>query len=164
MVLPYMMPPAELQDRLQIYRAAASEAGHDPAQLQVMGTFHAFAAETSDEVRRLASPAYDNYQRLAGSRSSHGPKTYWRDGSDWEKHKLEHRVIGGTPAECIEHVAYWQETLGLTHIGGTFHFGGLDQQATLRSLELFAREVAPTFAAADAAAPPAAALGSAWRE
>ena len=38
------------------------------------------------------------------------------------------------------------------------------QQATLRSLELFAREVAPTFAAADAAAPPAAALGSAWRE
>ena len=52
-------------------------------------------------------------------------------------------MIGGSPDECIEQIRYWQQELGLTQIGGTFHFGGLEQSATLRSLELFAREVAP---------------------
>jgi hypothetical protein len=47
----------------------------------------------------------------------------------------------------------WQDTLGLTHIGGTFHFGGLDQSATLRSIELFAREVAPVFSPVRSLAP-----------
>jgi alkanesulfonate monooxygenase SsuD/methylene tetrahydromethanopterin reductase-like flavin-dependent oxidoreductase (luciferase family) len=163
MVLPYMMPPADLQDRLRVYRDAATEAGFDPAQLQIMGKFHVFVAETAAEAQRLAAPAYGNYQRLAGTRSSHGPRTYWRDGSDWTKHSAEHRVIGGTPADCIEHVEYWRSTLGLTHIGGTFHFGGLDQRVTLGSLELFASEVAPRFAPNNlgtAAAP----VGAPWRD
>jgi natural product biosynthesis luciferase-like monooxygenase protein len=163
MVLPYMMPPAELQERLRLYRDSASQAGFDPAQLQIMGKFHVFVAETADEAQRLAAPAYGNYQRLAGTRSSHGPRTYWRDGSDWTKHSAEHRVIGGTPADCIEHVEYWRSTLGLTHIGGTFHFGGLDQRVTLGSLELFASEVAPRFAPNNlgtAAAP----VGAPWRD
>jgi natural product biosynthesis luciferase-like monooxygenase protein len=147
MVLPYMMPPADLQERLEIYRVAAHEAGHDPDQLEIMGKFHVFVADPAQEARELARPAYDNYQRLAGARSSHGPRTYWRDDSDWDKHLADCRVIGGTPAECIERIDYWQQTLKLTHIGGTFHFGGLDQLATMRSLELFAREVAPHFAA-----------------
>jgi natural product biosynthesis luciferase-like monooxygenase protein len=145
MVLPYMMPPADLLDRLEIYRQAARQAGHDPDQLKIMGKFHVLVADTAAEATRLARPAYDHYQGLSGARSSHGPRTYWRDGSDWDKHLAEYRVIGGTPEQCIEGLTYWQNTLNLTQIGGTFHFGGLDQQATLRSLELFAQEVAPHF-------------------
>ena len=145
MVLPYMMPPADLHERLQLYRQAAVEAGHDPRQLKIMGKFHVFVADSTEAASRLAGPAYDNYQRLAGSRSHHGPQAYWRAGANWDKHRAECRVIGGTPTECCEQIEYWQRTLDLTNIGGTFHFGGLDQQATLHSLELFAREVAPKF-------------------
>ncbi|HEY2592810.1 MAG TPA: hypothetical protein VGK33_02790, partial [Chloroflexota bacterium] len=93
----------------------------------------------------LASSAYASYQRLAGGRSQHGRQAYWRTGADWDKLRAECRVIGGSPAECVEQLEYWRRTLELTQIGGTFHFGGLDQQTTLRSLELFAREVAPHF-------------------
>lgn len=145
MVLPYMLPPADLRERLQLYREAAAEAGHDPRQLKIMGKFHVFVGDSLEAVSKVAGPAYDNYQRLAGSRSQHGPQAYWRAGADWDKHRAECRVIGGTPADCRATIDYWQQTLELTNIGGTFHFGGLDQAATLESLELFAREVAPHF-------------------
>jgi hypothetical protein len=58
----------------------------------------------------------------------------------------EFKVIGGSPEDCIERIRYWQDTLGITLLGGTFHYGGLDQRATLRSIELFAQEVMPAFA------------------
>ena len=145
MVLPYMMPPTELKDRLDVYYAAAREAGHDLAKLEVMAKFHVFVADSAQEASHVAGPAYDHYQRIAAARTRN-ERLSWRSGSTWDQHRAEHKVIGGTPGECVEHIRYWQDTLGLTHIGGTFHFGGLDQAATLRSLELFAREVAPNFA------------------
>jgi natural product biosynthesis luciferase-like monooxygenase protein len=144
MVLPYMMPPADLKERLDVYYSAAREAGHDPASLEVMAKFHVFVADTAEEASRVAGPAYDRYQRIAAARTGH-PRASWRTGSSWDQHRAEIKVIGGTPQDCVERIRYWQDTLGLTHIGGTFHFGGLDQSATLRSLELFAREVAPMF-------------------
>jgi alkanesulfonate monooxygenase SsuD/methylene tetrahydromethanopterin reductase-like flavin-dependent oxidoreductase (luciferase family) len=145
MVLPYMMPPADLRERLDIYRDAARDAGHDPLQLKVMGKLHVLVADSAQAASELASTAYANYQGLAAGRSQHGPQAYWRVGADWDKLCAECRVIGGSPAECVEQLEYWRRTLDLTHVGGTFHFGGLDQQTTLRSLELFAREVAPRF-------------------
>jgi alkanesulfonate monooxygenase SsuD/methylene tetrahydromethanopterin reductase-like flavin-dependent oxidoreductase (luciferase family) len=143
------MPAADLQERLDIYRQAAHEAGHDHRLLKDHGQAPRAGRRFGEAASELARPAYDNYQRMAGARSQHGPQAYWRAGADWDKHRAECRVIGGTPADCIEQIDYWRRTLDLTHIGGTFHFGGLDQQATLRSLELFAREVAPRFTAPD---------------
>jgi hypothetical protein len=35
------------------------------------------------------------------------------------------------------------ETIGTTHIGLTFHFGGLSQHKVLKSMERFARLVMP---------------------
>lgn len=144
MVLPYMMPPADLKERLDIYYAAAREAGHDTSRLEVMAKFHVFVADSAQQVSRVAGPAYDRYQQISASRTGH-QRASWRVGSNWEQHRAENKVIGGTPDECVEQIRYWQDTLGLTHIGGTFHFGGLDQSATLRSLDLFDREVAPAF-------------------
>jgi natural product biosynthesis luciferase-like monooxygenase protein len=144
MVLPYMMPAADLKERLHIYYEAACEAGRDTSRLEVMAKFHVFVADSTEEASRIAGPAYDRYQQIASSRTGHG-RASWRPGSSWDEHRAENKVIGGTPGDCIERVRYWQEALGITHIGGTFHFGGLEQSATLRSLELFAREVAPAF-------------------
>ena len=144
MVLPYMMPPSEMKERLDIYWASARAAGHDISSLEVMAKFHVFVADSTADASRFASPAYDNYQRIASARTRH-ERLSWRLGSTWDQHRAENKVIAGAPDDCIEQIRYWQETLGLTHIGGTFHFGGLDHAATLRSLELFARYVAPAF-------------------
>jgi natural product biosynthesis luciferase-like monooxygenase protein len=142
MVLPYMMPPADLRERLDIYFSSARQAGHDTTRLEVMAKFHVFVADSVDQASRIAGPAYDRYQQIAAARTGR-ERPLWRVGSGWEQHRAENNVIGGSPEECIEQIRYWQQELGLTHIGGTFHFGGLEQSATLRSLELFAREVAP---------------------
>jgi alkanesulfonate monooxygenase SsuD/methylene tetrahydromethanopterin reductase-like flavin-dependent oxidoreductase (luciferase family) len=142
MALPYMMPPAELRERLDIYFSSARAAGHDTTRLEVMAKFHVFVADGVDQASRIAGPAYDRYQQIAAARTGR-ERPSWRLGSSWDQQRAENNVIGGSPEECIEQIRYWQQELGLTQIGGTFHFGGLEQSATLRSLELFAREVAP---------------------
>ena len=152
MVLPYMFPPEYLQERIGIYCDALRQAGHDPAGMDILAKFHVFVGESRDEANRLAGPAYDHYQRIARSRGGREHKTYWRDGLEWEEEVQRFNIIAGTPEDCIERIRYWRETLGLTHIGGTFHFGGLAQDATLRSIELFAREVAPAFTSEETAA------------
>ena len=118
-----------------------------------MAKFHVLVADSVEEASRLAAPAYDRYQQIAASRTGH-ERPSWRLGSNWDQHRAENKVIGGAPADCIQQIRYWQNALGLTHIAGTFHFGGLDQSATLRSLQLLARHVAPAFRPATAAASP----------
>jgi natural product biosynthesis luciferase-like monooxygenase protein len=152
MVLPYMFPPEYLQERIGLYFDALRQAGHDPKRMDIMAKFHVFVAESREEASRLAGPAYDNYQRIARNRSGREHKAYWRDGLEWDEEVQRFNIIAGTPEDCIERIRYWREQLGLTHIGGTFHFGGLAQDATLRSIELFAREVAPVFTTEEAAA------------
>lgn len=144
MVLPYMMPPEDMQERLDLYYGAARDAGHDVSRLEVMAKFHVVVAESAAAAAQIAGVPYDHYQEIAGARAGHS-NAYWRAGANYQKHVDEYKVIGGSPADCIERVRYWQDTLRLTHIGGVFHFGGMEQQATLRSIELFAREVAPAF-------------------
>jgi natural product biosynthesis luciferase-like monooxygenase protein len=152
MVLPYMFPPEFLQERLKIYVDALRANGHDPRQFEIMAKFHVFVADSQAEASRIAGPAYDHYQRIARSRSGREHKEYWRSGLEWDDQVREYKIIAGTPEDCIERIRFWREALGLTHIGGTFHFGGLSQEATLRSIELFAREVMPAFQSGEEAA------------
>jgi hypothetical protein len=54
----------------------------------------------------------------------------------------ERRVPFGTADEGVALVR-WLEGFGVTHLGLTFHFGGLDHAAALHAIELWGREVAP---------------------
>jgi natural product biosynthesis luciferase-like monooxygenase protein len=144
MVLPYMIPPEVLKKQLAVYFAAAEKAGHDRSRLEVFAKFHVFVAEEAAEARRLAGPAYANYGRLAAARSGANTREYYGAAdTSFERHAAEFKIIAGSPQDCIERIRYWRDTLGITYIGGTFHFGGLAHEATLRSMELFAQEVAP---------------------
>jgi alkanesulfonate monooxygenase SsuD/methylene tetrahydromethanopterin reductase-like flavin-dependent oxidoreductase (luciferase family) len=156
MVLPYLVPTDSLREMLGAYRDALRAHGHDPATREVFAKFHVFVADSAAEARRVAGPAYERYQQITADRTG-----FRRDGPVWDDHVADYKVIAGTPADCLERLRHWRDALGITHLGGTFHFGGLDQAATLRSLDLFAREVAPHLRATPAvaggapAAPPA---------
>jgi alkanesulfonate monooxygenase SsuD/methylene tetrahydromethanopterin reductase-like flavin-dependent oxidoreductase (luciferase family) len=141
MVLPYLMSPEAMRERLAIYLDALRTAGHDPTTRQIMSKFHVFVANTSEEARTVPADSYDHYQRIASGRGTN--VDYHRRGTTWAEHVDEFKVIAGTPADCVERIRYWRDALGLTHLAGTFHFGGLAQEATLRSIELFASKVAP---------------------
>jgi hypothetical protein len=51
-------------------------------------------------------------------------------------------VFGG-PASCVRILKRIVETVGTTHIGLTFHFGGLSQDKVLKSMERCAESVLP---------------------
>jgi alkanesulfonate monooxygenase SsuD/methylene tetrahydromethanopterin reductase-like flavin-dependent oxidoreductase (luciferase family) len=69
-----------------------------------------------------------------------------RGRRDWDAEVEAHNVIAGSPQRCIDSIRYWQETLGLTTVSGTFYFGGMPQELALKNIGLFATEVMPAFA------------------
>jgi alkanesulfonate monooxygenase SsuD/methylene tetrahydromethanopterin reductase-like flavin-dependent oxidoreductase (luciferase family) len=55
------------------------------------------------------------------------------------------RGVFGGPETCTQILRKIIDVVGVTHIGLTFHFGGLSQKKVLKSMERFAREVRPAF-------------------
>ncbi len=64
---------------------------------------------------------------------------------DYDHETGRRTIIAGEPAECIETIQFWKETLGLTAVSGVFHFGGMPQELGLKNIRLFAERVMPAF-------------------
>jgi probable F420-dependent oxidoreductase len=57
------------------------------------------------------------------------------------------RLILGDPAQCIEQIRRFRDELGLTHLICRISFPGVSREASLASLQLFARDVLPALQA-----------------
>jgi hypothetical protein len=55
----------------------------------------------------------------------------------------DRRGIFGGPETCVRILKRVIEVVGTTHVGLTFHFGGLSQAKVLKSMERCARLVLP---------------------
>jgi len=55
----------------------------------------------------------------------------------------DNRGVFGGPETCARILKQIIEVVGTTHIGLTFHFGGLSPDKVLKSMERFARLVMP---------------------
>lgn len=53
------------------------------------------------------------------------------------------RLILGDPAQCIEQIRRFRDELGITHLICRISFPGVSREASLASLQLFARDVLP---------------------
>jgi hypothetical protein len=62
---------------------------------------------------------------------------------DYDAMISDNRGIFGGPDTCERIVRQIIDVVGTTHIGLTFHFGGLGQDKVLKSMERFARLVMP---------------------
>lgn len=65
---------------------------------------------------------------------------------------LDRYLVIGTPDTCVRQLERIQDAVGITHFNCSFWFGDLEHARVLRSMELFAREVMPSFRGAAAAA------------
>jgi hypothetical protein len=54
-------------------------------------------------------------------------------------------VIAGDPQRCVDTIHKWRDSVGLTAISGTFHFGGMPQELAMKNIRLFAEKVMPQF-------------------
>jgi alkanesulfonate monooxygenase SsuD/methylene tetrahydromethanopterin reductase-like flavin-dependent oxidoreductase (luciferase family) len=127
---------------------------------------HIFVAETGAEARRLGQPHLEAWlsagheAATSASRSSEVDRGY-EDHKQWfdKVTKLPFdaavdrgRIIFGTPEQCTQQLVRKAEG-GVDMFQGWFRFGGLDFEASNRSLQLFCQEVVPAVRAAVGAAP-----------
>lgn len=145
MTLPYMYEPPVLEHWIGIYRQALAEGGHDPSPREILGKFHIYVAESARAAREEAEAYLENYRIIADARM--GRRNAERPGNprDFDDQMARGNIIAGDPAQCIDIMQRWRETLGLTTISGTFYFGGMPHDLALRNVRLFAERVMPAF-------------------
>jgi alkanesulfonate monooxygenase SsuD/methylene tetrahydromethanopterin reductase-like flavin-dependent oxidoreductase (luciferase family) len=136
------------------YRATRARLGKDPRHLPLIGMArHVVVADTDEEALRIARRAYPR----------------WRESFRWlfQRHGAEPRIgpiypttfdelmaidngIAGSPAKVREFVAAEIAATGANYLLSWFAFGDMTLAESLRSIELFARDVMPAFAGPDA--------------
>lgn len=143
------------------------EAAHPGTPPGKYGTLqHIFVAETEEEARRYGQPPLEAWLG-AGHEASVMIKNSTAADKGYEDHKAwfekitrlpfdqavdARRIIFGTPEQCVEQLLD-KARAGVDMFQGWFQFGGLDFEASNRSLRLFGEQVAPAVRAARAALP-----------
>jgi alkanesulfonate monooxygenase SsuD/methylene tetrahydromethanopterin reductase-like flavin-dependent oxidoreductase (luciferase family) len=144
MILPWLFPIAE--QRVPLYREARAAAGHaGPGRVLAMYPTH--IADDPAAARARAEPCWAYWRSLLAPEMA--PTAANRAGMaeqvqmlDYDRVVAERHVpFGGV--ETALALVRWLESFGVTHLGLTFHFGGIDHAAALRAIELWAREVVP---------------------
>jgi natural product biosynthesis luciferase-like monooxygenase protein len=146
MTIPHTHAAADIQRKIGLYRAALAEAGHDPASRHVFARYYAYVAETAAEARRDVEAPYLRNAVVSERARALGhlhAGTLVRPEPDYVAAVAEHRMLFGSVDECVEHVRYVRDEIGVDYLGVTFWFGGLAQDKALRSMDRFMGEVVP---------------------
>jgi natural product biosynthesis luciferase-like monooxygenase protein len=146
MTLPWIFTNELQGGRVREYRDGLRAAGHavDEREVFVMYPIYVGADDSRarDEVIEpwhrwrgfaldalgLVSPQDDAYQRVYNHLA-------------YDSMVRDSRGVFGGPETCARILRNIVDAVGTTHIGLTFHFGGLSHQKVLGSMERFAREV-----------------------
>jgi natural product biosynthesis luciferase-like monooxygenase protein len=146
MTIPHTHAAEDIRRKIGLYRDALAAAGHDPASRHVFARYYAYVADTAAEARRDVEAAYLRNAAVAERARALGhlhAGTLQRPEPDYDEAVREHRMLFGSVDECVEHVRYVRDEIGIDYLGVTFWFGGLAQDKALRSMDAFMREVVP---------------------
>ena len=133
-------------DGLPEYRKAVAECGHPPENMRIAATMFTYVAEDSQD-------AHLTFERAMGKYFGHLDTL---TSSAESEQRLYDRLpttarLSGDPAQVVADLRTIQDSLGITDVLNVTHFAGeLTHEQTLTSIELFAREVIPAFAAVNA--------------
>jgi alkanesulfonate monooxygenase SsuD/methylene tetrahydromethanopterin reductase-like flavin-dependent oxidoreductase (luciferase family) len=106
---------------------------------------HVYVAETDAQALHEARAAFAdfianfNYLRLVHGDTG-GRAAYL---ADFDARRAEGLHVGGSPATVKQQVQEHLQITGSNYFVGSFFFGSLTSEQTLRSLRLFAEEVVP---------------------
>jgi len=145
LMLPSVFGPAETfrpaRDR---YLERWQAYGHEPAKARVGSCTHAFVARDSQTARRRWFPHYDHYLRWANDllKSQHRPVDLQWSAEDF----IDQVAICGSPAEVVDRIAQFRESLGSERHLLMFDPGGLPESDLRECIELVGKEVIPALA------------------
>lgn len=132
--------PERFAPLVELYRRAASEAGHDGAALPLAINTHAFVAETSAAAdSAFAAPYLGMMNRIGRERG-------WPPAGRAEYEALRSprgAVAAGSPEQVIEKILFEHELFANSRYVGQMSVGAVAHADVMRSLELFGTQVAP---------------------
>ena len=132
--------PERFRPLVELYRAAAAEAGHDPATLPVGINGHGFVAGTSAAAADLFYPSYATLMDRIGRERG------WPAMSRGQFDQLlspRGSLVLGSPEAVAEKLLFQHELFGNSRYLLQFSVGTMPHVAVMRSIELFGTEVAP---------------------
>jgi probable LLM family oxidoreductase len=132
--------PARFVPLVELYRESAREAGHDPAHTPVAINTHAFLADTAAQAdRAFAHPYLAMMNRIGRERG-------WPPAGrpQYEALRAPHGALAvGTAEQVAEKILYEHELFAHQRYIAQMSVGAVAHRDVLRSIELFATEVAP---------------------
>ena len=132
--------PERFVPLVDLYREAASGAGHDPEQTKVAINTHAFVGETSAQAdAAFAAPYLAMMNRIGRERG-------WPPSGRAEYEALRSprgAVAAGSPEQVAEKILFEHELFAHQRYIGQMSVGAVEHRDVLRSMELFGTEVAP---------------------
>ena len=158
-VISHYPPMAVMREHFDLYKRVWQEHRNNPGRLNGHEpepkygiTRHIYVADTDAQARATAKAAFAdfianfNHLRLLNGDDS-GRAAYL---ADFEGRLAEGLHIVGSPETVRDTLKAQLAATGANYFAGSFFFGTLTYAQMLRSLQLFAAEVMPAFAAAEA--------------
>jgi probable LLM family oxidoreductase len=124
----------------ELYRRAATEAGHDPADLKLTINTHGHIAPTMEQAIDETFPAYKAQMDQIGAERGWPPmrREQYVAGTSLHGH-----LMTGTPQDVIDKILYHHELFGHQRYLMHFGIGAVEHEHVMRSIELFGTVVAP---------------------
>ena len=148
MTLPWIATNELQRTRVEMYFAALRQAGHPIEGKDIFVMYPAYIGDSDALAQAEVIEHWNRWRAFAlealGLNPSKGD--LYRNifaHLDYQTMVRDHRGVFGSPETCLRIMQRIIETIGPTHIGLVFHFGGLSQQKVLKSMERFARLIAP---------------------
>jgi probable LLM family oxidoreductase len=132
--------PERFVPLVELYREAARAAGHDPDAAKVAINTHAFVGATAEQADDAFAPSYLAMMNRIGRERGWPPS----GRREYEALASPRGALAvGTPERVAEKILFEHELFGHQRYVGQMSVGAVAHHDVLRSIELFATEVAP---------------------
>ncbi|NDK33242.1 LLM class flavin-dependent oxidoreductase [Nesterenkonia haasae] len=134
-------PMNTLQDSIQLYRAAADQAGHDSASLPVSMSVGGYVGSSTQQARDTMYPHFARFMMDHNHQRGRGmllPRDAFEAGASQAG-----SYIVGDPEEVTDKILRFREMYGLNRIIIQMGMGGMPQKDLLAAVERLGSEVAP---------------------
>lgn len=138
--------PASFRPLVEYYHEEYLRNGHDPAKMQIGVHAHSFIGADGKATGDMLYPYYAAQMDRIGR--DRGWPPYSRN--QFESGRNRHGALFiGEPAALADKILEWKEMFGLTRFVAHMDVGGAPHTDMMKSIELFAKEVAETVRRAD---------------
>jgi probable LLM family oxidoreductase len=132
--------PERFVPLVDLYREAASRAGHDPTQLPIGINSHTYVADTAEQARDEVFPSY------AAMMTRIGRERGWPGMTREQFEALcspRGALLVGSPEQVVEKILFEHELFGHQRFLAQISVGAMPHAKVMRAIELLGAEVAP---------------------